>query len=156
MIRELGVQIASMHFKERAREKLGDERLQRNLQKIKSKFVGKRRSAITELDDFEGTRDAARAIRQRALDDLDVWLELFEAVPDLDVAYVPIGLGSGACAAIAARSATESPGGGTELRECSRIVYCACAGRAMALTSSSGCMAPTCRKPWLSSVFNSG
>jgi len=72
------VQIASMHFKERAHEKLADERLQRNLQKIKGKFVNKRRSAITELDDFEGTREAARAIRQRALDDLDVWLELFE------------------------------------------------------------------------------
>ena len=51
-----------MHFKERAHEKLGDERLQRNLQKIKGKFVGKRRSAITELDDFEGTRDAAYRI----------------------------------------------------------------------------------------------
>ena len=33
------------------------------------------------------------------------WLELFEAAPELDVAYVPIGLGSGACAAIAARDA---------------------------------------------------
>lgn len=72
------MQIASMHFRERAHEKLADERLQRNLQKIKGKFVNKRRSAITELDDFEGTREAARAIRQRALDDLDVWLELFE------------------------------------------------------------------------------
>lgn len=33
------------------------------------------------------------------------WVELFEAVPDLDVAFVPIGLGSGLCAAIAARAA---------------------------------------------------
>jgi threonine dehydratase len=33
------------------------------------------------------------------------WWEFFRAVPALDVAYVPIGLGSGACAAIAARSA---------------------------------------------------
>ena len=33
------------------------------------------------------------------------WWEFFRAVPDLDVAYVPIGLGSGACAAIAARQA---------------------------------------------------
>ena len=73
------MQIVSMHFKERAHEKLGDARLQRNLAKIKGKFVNKRRSAIVELDDFEGTRDAAHAIRQRALDDLDVWLERFEA-----------------------------------------------------------------------------
>ena len=32
-------------------------------------------------------------------------LELFRAVPDLDVLYVPIGLGSGICGAIAARDA---------------------------------------------------
>ena len=73
------MQIASMYFKERAHEKLGDERLQRNLQKIKGKFVNKRRAALEELDDFEATREAGRAVRQRVLDDLDVWLELFEA-----------------------------------------------------------------------------
>jgi threonine dehydratase len=33
------------------------------------------------------------------------WAELFQAVPDLDVVYVPIGQGSGACAAAAARNA---------------------------------------------------
>lgn len=33
------------------------------------------------------------------------WWELFQAVPDLDVVYVPIGQGSGACAAIAAKRA---------------------------------------------------
>jgi threonine dehydratase len=33
------------------------------------------------------------------------WMEFFEAAPDLDVVYVPIGLGSGACAALAARAA---------------------------------------------------
>jgi threonine dehydratase len=32
-------------------------------------------------------------------------LELFDEVPDLDVVYVPIGLGSGVCGAIAARNA---------------------------------------------------
>ena len=33
------------------------------------------------------------------------WLEFFQAVPELDVVFVPIGLGSGLCAAIAARAA---------------------------------------------------
>jgi threonine dehydratase len=33
------------------------------------------------------------------------WAELFRAAPDLDVVYVPIGQGSGACAAAAARDA---------------------------------------------------
>jgi L-lactate dehydrogenase complex protein LldF len=72
------MQVASMHFKERAQVKLHDERLQRSLAKMKDNFVGKRRDSLAELDDFEGTREAARAIRQRALDDLDVWLEIFE------------------------------------------------------------------------------
>ena len=75
------MQVASMHFKERAHDKLHDARLQRNLKKIKGKFVAKRRSAIAELDDFEATREAGAAIRQRALDDLDVWLEMFERTP---------------------------------------------------------------------------
>ena len=37
------------------------------------------------------------------------WWELFRAVPAMDVAYVPIGLGSGACAAIAAKLALRHP-----------------------------------------------
>lgn len=37
------------------------------------------------------------------------WLEFFEAVPSLDVLYVPIGLGSGACAALAAKQALGHP-----------------------------------------------
>lgn len=72
------MQVSSMHFKESAHVKLHDAGLQRNLSKMKDKFVGKRKSAITELDDFEGTRTHARDVRQRALDDLDVWLEVFE------------------------------------------------------------------------------
>ncbi len=72
------MQIASMHFKERAHVKLNDVELQRNLAKIKGKFVAKRGEALTELDDVDATRDAARDIRQRALDNLDVWLEMFE------------------------------------------------------------------------------
>src|SRR4051812_35322877 len=72
------MQVASMHFKERAHERLNDAQLQANLNKFKGRFVAVRRTAITEIDDMEGTRDAAKAIRNRALEDLDVWLELFE------------------------------------------------------------------------------
>jgi L-lactate dehydrogenase complex protein LldF len=67
-----------MHFKERAHDNMGNAQLQANLQKIKGKFVAKRRQALFELDNVEATREAARAIRQRALDRLDVWLEIFE------------------------------------------------------------------------------
>src|SRR6266516_2977774 len=72
------MQVTSMHFKERAHANMANAQLQRNLQKIKGKFVAKRRESLIELDDFEGTREAGRAIRQRALDNLDVWLEIFE------------------------------------------------------------------------------
>jgi L-lactate dehydrogenase complex protein LldF len=72
------MQIASMHFKERAHNNMGNAQLQGNLQKIKGKFVAKRRESLFELDDFEATREAARAIRQRALDNLDIWLQMFE------------------------------------------------------------------------------
>ena len=37
------------------------------------------------------------------------WWEFFQAVPQLEVAYVPIGLGSGACGAIAAKAALGHP-----------------------------------------------
>src|SRR4030095_9943587 len=72
------MQVTSMHFKERAHVKLHDERLQHNLKKMQGKFVSKRRDSLVELDDFEGTRDAGKAIRNRALDNLDTWLEIFE------------------------------------------------------------------------------
>jgi L-lactate dehydrogenase complex protein LldF len=73
------MQVASMHFTERARASLHDEQLQINLRKFQGKFVPARRDALRELTDVEGTREAARAIRQRALDNLDTWLEVFEA-----------------------------------------------------------------------------
>src|SRR5215831_15311902 len=72
------MQLTSMHFKARAHVKLHDARLQDNLKKMQGKFVGKRRTAITELDDFEGTREYAKKLRNRGLEDLDVWLEIFE------------------------------------------------------------------------------
>ena len=37
------------------------------------------------------------------------WLEFFKAVPQMDVAYVPIGMGSGAVSAIAAKLALKHP-----------------------------------------------
>ena len=69
-------------------------------------------------EDFQAAREHAQALaRERGLlmvpsfhPDLvrgvaTYWLEFYEAVPELDVVYVPIGLGSGACGALAAREA---------------------------------------------------
>ena len=76
------MEIRSMHFKARAREKMADVVLQQNLKKTKSKFVDKRAAAIAELNignDFAALRDAAEALRDRVIRDLDLWLERFEA-----------------------------------------------------------------------------
>jgi len=72
------MQVNSMYFKERAGQKLADVRLQKNLKKLSEKFVTARAAAIAELDDFEATRNAAVERRNRALANLDVWLETFE------------------------------------------------------------------------------
>jgi L-lactate dehydrogenase complex protein LldF len=72
------MQVQSMHFKARVGQKLADARLQKNLKKLSEKFVTARASAITELDDFEAVRDAAVERRNRALVNLDGWLDRFE------------------------------------------------------------------------------
>ena len=72
------MQVASMHFVARAHDKLNDRELQKNLATFKTRFVGARARSLAELDDFEGTRDAGEEIRQRVLDNLDTYLELFE------------------------------------------------------------------------------
>jgi L-lactate dehydrogenase complex protein LldF len=72
------MQLASMHFKARAGEKLADVKLQAALKKLQGNFVKGRAERILELDNFEDIRTAAAAIRDRALASLDLWLEEFE------------------------------------------------------------------------------
>ncbi|WP_370262992.1 LutB/LldF family L-lactate oxidation iron-sulfur protein [Limnobacter sp.] len=72
------MQVQSMFFERKSVEKLNDKRLQENLKRLSGKFVNARANSITELEDFEGTRSAAVAIRNRSIQNLDVWLELFE------------------------------------------------------------------------------
>jgi len=73
---------------------------------------------IEEGHDFQASLEAAERIaadrgwhmvpsfdRRLVLGVASYALELFRAVPDLDTLYVPIGLGSGICGAIAARGA---------------------------------------------------
>lgn len=71
------MQVASMHFRPRATEKLADPHLREALNGLKRRFVPGRAAVMTEVD-FEATRDAAEAIRNRALENLDYFLELFE------------------------------------------------------------------------------
>jgi L-lactate dehydrogenase complex protein LldF len=72
------MQVTSMHFKARAGEKLADVKLQAALKKLQSNFVRGRADRVAELENFEAIRDAGAAIRQRALDHLDLYLEEFE------------------------------------------------------------------------------
>ncbi len=72
------MQITSMHFKARASAKLTDANLQSALAKLQTNFVRGRAQRVAELDNFEAIRDAAAAIRDRALASLDVYLEEFE------------------------------------------------------------------------------
>jgi L-lactate dehydrogenase complex protein LldF len=66
-----------MEFKARAGQKLADQRLQQNLKKLSTKFVTARADAIRDID-FDATRAALKERRNRALENLDVWLATFE------------------------------------------------------------------------------
>jgi len=66
-----------MHFKARASAALKDVGLQRGLAKVDG-FAARRASAIRELDDLQGLRTEAAAIRDRVLANLDAWIEAFE------------------------------------------------------------------------------
>jgi len=72
------MQVTSMYFKARAGGKLADRKLQAALRKLQNNFVKGRAERVLELDNFEEIRTAAAAIRDRALDNLDAYLEEFE------------------------------------------------------------------------------
>src|SRR5687767_8186778 len=72
------MQHTSDQFKDTARTKLGDANLQAALEKLQTNFVKGRADRVAELDNFEAIRDAAAAIRERALENLDLYLAEFE------------------------------------------------------------------------------
>jgi L-lactate dehydrogenase complex protein LldF len=71
-----------MFFQARAGMQLANAGLQKTLQKARPLFVGKRSKGMAGLAednlDFEQLRSACEAIRRRVIDDLDIWLEIFE------------------------------------------------------------------------------
>jgi L-lactate dehydrogenase complex protein LldF len=72
------MELTSNRFKTTARAKLEDENLQSALEKLQTNFVKGRAQRVAELDNFEAIRDAAADIRERALANLDTYLETFE------------------------------------------------------------------------------
>ena len=67
-----------MHFKARAGEKLADVKLQAALHRLQGNFVKGRADRVAELENFEEIRTAATAIRDRVINNLDLYLEEFE------------------------------------------------------------------------------
>src|SRR5215217_1429894 len=72
------MQLTSDRFKDTARAKLADGNLQAALNKLQTNFVKGRADRVAELDNFEAIRDAAAEIRERALQNLDLYLAEFE------------------------------------------------------------------------------
>jgi len=70
---------SSRRFKENARRALDDAQLQRALGHVKKNFVERRAAAAARLPEFEALRDRARDIKNHVLENLDVYLERFEA-----------------------------------------------------------------------------
>ncbi len=68
----------SIDFKRQATIKLADAKLQGALARLQSRFVEGRSAVISEIHDLQETRNAAAAIRDRVLNDLEHWLLHFE------------------------------------------------------------------------------
>jgi L-lactate dehydrogenase complex protein LldF len=66
-------------FPEAARAATGDAQLRHNLRKATHTIRDKRAAAVGELDDWAGLRAAGKAVKDRTLRHLDVYLERFEA-----------------------------------------------------------------------------
>jgi L-lactate dehydrogenase complex protein LldF len=70
--------IRSAEFKALASEKLADPNLFKALSNLRGLMVSGRAKVVLELDNFEETREAARQVRDSALEHLDLLLEEFE------------------------------------------------------------------------------
>jgi L-lactate dehydrogenase complex protein LldF len=69
----------SHRFKDNAHRALGDAQLQRALGHVKKNFIERRAAAAARLPEFDALRDHARDIKNHVLENLDFYLERFEA-----------------------------------------------------------------------------
>jgi len=72
-------QIKTARFRENAHDALVDKQLQAVLGKFSDGFPVKRAQAIARMPEFDALRDAARDIKNHALENLGAYLEEFEA-----------------------------------------------------------------------------
>jgi len=73
------MQINSPHFKESAKIALHDVGLQKALGNLKAGFPTKRAAAVARLPEFDQLRDEAAALKNHIIENLDIYLEEFEA-----------------------------------------------------------------------------
>ena len=73
------MQITSPTFKANSRAALADAQLQKALGNVRAGFIDKRLKAIDALPEFEALRDRARDIKNHAIENLDLYLEAYEA-----------------------------------------------------------------------------
>jgi len=66
-------------FQDNARRAIGDAKLQDALGRLSAGFPERRRQAIGRLPEFDALRDEGRKIKEHALENLDFYLERFEA-----------------------------------------------------------------------------
>ncbi len=69
----------SPDFKANAHKALGDAQLQKALGNVRVGFIEKRQAAVDRLPEFEQLRESAKAIKDHALANLDLYLERYEA-----------------------------------------------------------------------------
>ena len=72
------MQPTSHNFKENARQALGNANLQKALTLMRSGFPARRAASIARLPEFDALRDQGKAIKDHVLENLDVYLEIFE------------------------------------------------------------------------------
>lgn len=73
------MQVTSRAFKENVHQALYDPALQRALGNLQTGFPGKRAAAIARMPEFDALRDNGRDLKNHVLENLDFYLEYFEA-----------------------------------------------------------------------------
>src|SRR5262249_17858732 len=71
------MQASSLAFRDNAKLALADANLQKALAGMDDTFVAYRARAVERLPEFEALRDAAKAVKDHALANLDFYLERF-------------------------------------------------------------------------------
>ncbi|GGK79971.1 LutB/LldF family L-lactate oxidation iron-sulfur protein [Amphritea balenae] len=73
------MQINTPFFKERAHDAMEDKNLQRALGNLKAGFPEKRAIAVSRMPEFEELRNQGRDLKNHVMENLDLYLEQFEA-----------------------------------------------------------------------------